>query len=104
MHAPTPPWILSLLLLQGIGIALILVALPLVPPATGRLLLIPLGARSGARLAADALAGGGRLIDRGPIAGSLIVDGDRTTLAAALGRVLILAAPQSGCGRPGAPA
>ena len=98
------PWMFRLLALQCTGIALIFLALPFAPPAAGRLLLVPIGTASAARLAAGALAGGARLIDRGPIAGSLIVDGDRTTLAAALGRVLILAAPQSGCGRPGAPA
>lgn len=88
------------LLLQSLAVVLIVVALPFAPPATGRMLLIPLDPRA-QRLAPVALANGARLIDRGPIPGSLVVDGDRARLAAALGVVLIIAAPQSGCGRAG---
>jgi len=95
------PWMFRLLALQCTGIALIFLALPFAPPAAGRLLLVPIGTASAARLAAGALAGGARLIDRGPIAGSLVVEGDHGQLAAALDAVMIVAAPQSGCSRPG---
>jgi hypothetical protein len=101
MPLPPSPWISRLLAGQCVAIALIFLALPFAPPAAGRLLLVPISGQSAARLASDALAGGARLIDRGPVAGSLVVEGDHGRLAAALGAVLIIAAPQSGCGRPG---
>lgn len=92
---------LVLPLVQAALVGSILLALPFAPPKGGRMLLIPIGPGSTARLLSDAVAGGARLIDRGPIAGSIVVEGQRLRLAAALGSVIILAAPQSGCGSAG---
>lgn len=97
----TPTWIFRLFVMQSVGIALIVFALPFSPPTAGRLLLIPVGAGDATRLVRDALSGGARLIDSGPIPGSLVVQGDRARLAATLGAVLIIAAPQAGCGSTG---
>jgi hypothetical protein len=56
MPSLTSAFISRLLVLQCTGIALIFLALPFAPPAAGRLLLVPIGAASAARLAGDALA------------------------------------------------
>lgn len=70
------------------------------PPATGRMLLVPLNGddrNALARLATDA---GVALVDAGPFADSLIVSGDRSALMGAMvqGRMLVLRAAAGGCG------
>ena len=104
MPFPVPSWPLSILVLQTLGIVSALLVLPLLPPRDGRMLLIPVGSDSAARLAPTALATGARLIARGPFPGSLVVQGQRGPLSSALRAVLIVAAPQSGCGSAGSPA
>ena len=100
MTFPALPWTRAILALQTAAIGLILVALPFYPPAQGRILIIPIGAQSSATLLPRLLASGARLVDRGPIAGSYIVDGTHP----ALHDVIIIAAPQAGCGTVGKPA
>ena len=70
------------------------------PSAQGRMMLIPLGADSAHGLAAAALSRGALLVARGPLPGSLIVDGKRAALAGPLLRrgILLAAAPAAGCG------
>lgn len=81
-----------------------LIALPLWPPASGKLLLVPIGGGDANDMARIAIAGGAALIGAGPLPGSLVVAGDRASVA---GRVpgfaaLVVAAPAVACGS-GAP-
>ena len=73
------------------------------PPARGRMLLVPVTGGTLVRTINLAIAGGGRLVGAGPIAGSLVVDGVRAELAGPMNRagILILAAPPAGCGGSG---
>jgi hypothetical protein len=74
---------------------LAVLALAAVPPASGPMLVVPLGGSATA-----ALIGGARLVGQGPLPGSLVVDGERATLLPHLWRhgALALAAPSFGCG------
>lgn len=85
---------------QAIGIVVALPLLALAPPANGHMLLVPTSRDAAAHLTAIAVAGGARLVSRGPLPASLIIDGTRadfdTKLRAA--GVLILAAPGMACG------
>ncbi len=70
------------------------------PPASGRMLLVPIGHHDideAARLARDA---GAALVGPGPLPGSLVVLGDRGHVAAAMHgwQFALLAAPAAGCG------
>lgn len=70
------------------------------PPASGRLLLVPITDwRDGAAVRL-AIRHGASLVDAGPVRGSIVVQGERKTLGAAAlaAGMLLLAAPRSGCG------
>jgi hypothetical protein len=69
------------------------------PPAEGAMTLIPLSEAAEEGLAAKALSAGTLLLGEGPVPGSLIVRGRRSSLEAQdLGyRVLVTAAPAAGC-------
>lgn len=75
-------------------------AIGLTPPATGKMLLIPVESAAGSRLTRTAIDTGALIIGRGPIAGSLIVYGDSRRLAAPLLRrgAIAIAAPDTSCG------
>lgn len=76
-----------------------LVALALVPPARGRMVLVPLWPGGAVRLAAAAVERGARLVATGPVAGSLVVEGERARLAPLLARgVVPLSATALDCG------
>jgi len=79
-----------------------LVGLYAVPPASGRMLLLPLTHEAGIALAPVAVAHGARLVAKGPWAGSLLVEGRRDELAPALLRhgIVALSAQMGGCGAP----
>lgn len=79
-----------------------LIGLYALPPAHGRMLLVPLTQGAKRALAPVAVAQGARLVARGPFAGSLVVEGDRHHLAPALLRrgVIALSADMGGCGAP----
>jgi hypothetical protein len=82
-----------------------LLLLVAVPPAHGRMLLIPYSTSAATGLVAVALSNGARLIEEGPFPGSLVVSGDRAALFPAMLRqgVLVTASPSAGCGnRPAA--
>ncbi|MFT3968004.1 MAG: hypothetical protein QM690_19210 [Sphingobium sp.] len=74
------------------------------PPASGRMLLVPMGAEGRDGLARRAVDAGARLVAPGPLGGSLIVSGESGPLIAALmpGHALVLAASLGGCGEGGA--
>lgn len=76
--------------------------LALKPPATGAILLVPLGGATGGNVVNRVIAHGGALLGPGPIRRSLVVYGRRDTIAAALSgaNVLLLAAPFTACGSP----
>ncbi len=80
-----------------------LLLLAFAPPVAGSFLLVPLTQGAAAGLAALAIERGGAITGMGPLPGSLIVVGDRATLASAmLNRgVLPLAAPSLLCREPG---
>lgn len=71
----------------------------LAPAEDGRLLLLPLDGTSADAMMHVALAADARPLARGPLPGSLIVDGSRPALAHALGSraVLVLKAPVGLC-------
>lgn len=72
----------------------------LTPPPQGEMLLVPATRDAQRALAPLAIASPARLIGTGPLPGSLVVFGDRTTLLPVMLRhgILVLAAPRSGCG------
>lgn len=77
-----------------------LAALALSPPASGRMLLIPMTERGRAHLLSQALGAGASLIARGPIAGSYVVYGERARIAPSVyaDGVLALAGSAGLCG------
>ncbi|KRB82768.1 hypothetical protein ASE00_12130 [Sphingomonas sp. Root710] len=77
-----------------------LAAFAFAPPASGAILLLPLTAQARADLPGIAVRSGARLIGQGPVAGSLVVRGERTRLGAALLRrgIVPMAAPAMVCG------
>jgi hypothetical protein len=79
-----------------------LLGLYAVPPASGRMLLLPLTDEARAAVAPVAVAQGALLIAKGPWPGSLLVEGERDQLAPALLRrgVIALSAQIGGCGVP----
>jgi hypothetical protein len=77
-----------------------LVLMAMWPPASGAMLLVPVGrgdVNAGARIA---LASGATLLGVGPFPGSLVVVGDRARIAGQRGAsgFVLLAAPPAGCG------
>ena len=82
-------------------IASAIAALCLAPPATGRILLVPLSTGAARAMLPQAIARGARLVGDGPLPGSFVVSGDRAALAGPLATagVALLAAPAAGCGR-----
>ena len=90
----------SALSLQGAVLFASVALATLVPPAEGEALLVPLGAGAAARIAPLALAHGSRLVARGPLPGSLVVEGSRARLWITLLRagIVMTAAPPVGCG------
>lgn len=77
-----------------------LAAIGLLPPAQGRVLLVPISPDAQEALIHLATRYGARLVERGPFHGSMIVEGARSDLAAALlpYGILPLRAPRGGCG------
>jgi len=71
----------------------------LVPPASGKIMLIPVMAGSDSRLPAIAVDHGARLVGAGPFRRSLVVEGSRSALIGTVMRAggLILAAPPTSC-------
>lgn len=69
------------------------------PPARGQMLLIPMTGAARGALAAEAVSHGARLVAAGPWPGSLLVDGQRSSLSAPLLRrgILSLSARAGGC-------
>jgi hypothetical protein len=75
-------------------------------PARGEMLLVPLSAGARDHMAAAVIAEGALLVGNGPIAGTMVVRGERGRIAAPMWRrgVLVVAAPALTCGeRAGAP-
>lgn len=91
---------IALLALQIILVLSGLTLLALWPPASGRMLLVPVTAAARHGLVTAAVEQGARLVARGPIAGSMIVSGQRGQLMGALARhgIVAMVAPAGGCG------
>ncbi|MCI4588553.1 hypothetical protein MOK15_00325 [Sphingobium sp. BYY-5] len=77
-----------------------LTALYAVPPASGRMLLVPMTQQGRTVLASLAVTHGARLVSAGPWAGSLLVEGRRDRLAVPLLRagVIAVSTRAGGCG------
>jgi hypothetical protein len=77
-----------------------LAAIAFAPPAEGELLLVPLAGQSADSMIVWATRAGARVIGRGPLPGSLVVEARTATLAEAALRhaTLITAAPPAACG------
>lgn len=82
---------------------LVVAGLVVVPPSSGRMLLVPLTGSDRDSLASMAVGAGSRLVGNGPFKGSLVVAGDRGALMSAFmpRRVLVLRAFFGGCGESG---
>jgi len=93
------PWIV----LQTGGIVTALTALAFAPPASGRMLLVPVTTRAASDLIPLAVGAGGLLLQPGPLPRSYVVMGDARLVAATSGHAIVtLAAPPAGCGEPAA--
>lgn len=77
-----------------------MLTLPMWPPASGKLLLVPITGGDANDMARIAVDGGAALIGAGPLPGSLVVAGDRATLVAHIPHVaaIVTAAPATACG------
>ncbi len=81
-------------------VGLLLAGMAVMPPAKGDILLLPIRPMAAQGLAREAVAAGAMLVGRGPVAGALIVRGERSRLAQALmpQGILPLAAGDRLCG------
>ena len=87
------------------GLAVLgLAVLVFLPPAQGRMLLVPLTPTAAHRLVGFALDRDALLVASGPVPGSLVVEGRRRDLLGSglARRILVLASARNGCGA-GAP-
>ncbi|MET0363643.1 MAG: hypothetical protein ABW169_03225 [Sphingobium sp.] len=101
MYFPTTiPAGYGLALAQWCFAVMAIIGLIAAPPASGRILLVPIGGEGRDGLARLAIDAGARLVAPGPWAGSLVVSGDRAPLIAALlpRHALVLSASLGGCG------
>lgn len=89
--------------IQTLFAACLVAGLVAAPPASGRILLVPVGAAGRDGLARLAIDAGARLVETGPVAGSLVVTGNSGPLMRALlpRHVLVLRADIAGCGSRG---
>ena len=91
----------SLVVAQILSALSVFALVALAPPAQGTMLLIPMTGLPQGQVTALALAHGATVVQRGPLASSLIVYGERDRLAWPLARmgVLTLSGGATGCGR-----
>ncbi|KQT35253.1 hypothetical protein ASG29_03865 [Sphingomonas sp. Leaf412] len=77
-----------------------LIALPMWPPAAGKLLLVPITGGNANDMARIAVAGGAALVGAGPLPGSLVIAGDRAMVMRATPpfAAVAIAAPAVACG------
>lgn len=90
------------LVAQAICIVAAVAILTLLPPVRGAMLLIPLNAGTGATIEL-ARVSGARLLGRGPVSGSVIVEGDRSAIALRMmgHGTLVMAGRPNLCGEAG---
>jgi hypothetical protein len=94
---------LSRFALDGAQVLIVLLAMaavPLAPPAKGRMLVVPVGGGDEAAAVRAAREAGALILGSGPLPRSTIVVGAREPVLAAAWRagMVTLAAPQGGCG------
>jgi len=94
------PRVAPALFLQFLAAGTALAAIAFAPPAEGEMLLVPLAGQSADSAAVWATRAGARIIGRGPLSGSLAVQGRTSRLIglAASHATLIVAAPPIACG------
>ncbi|WP_375285607.1 hypothetical protein [Sphingomonas sp.] len=85
---------------QALIVLLAMAAVPLAPPAKGRMLVVPVGGGDEAAAVRAAREAGALILGSGPLPRSTIVEGARGPMLAAAWRagMVALAAPQGGCG------
>lgn len=85
---------------QATAAIIAMLALPMWPPASGAMLLVPVTGGDANDMARIALEGGAALIGPGPLPGSLVVRGDRAAIVAHIPDVaaIVVAAPATACG------
>ena len=85
--------------IQGTIAVIAPLVLMLAPPASGKMLVVPLSGQGSGGVVRAALSGGARLIGAGPLPGSMVVFGNRGRIAGAgaFGWTVVLAAPPAGC-------
>lgn len=84
--------LVQLLLVAGAGLLII------APPASGAMMLVPLGPQAANALPLLALVGDVRLLARGPLPGSLLVYGSRRARALLRHGIVTFASPPALCG------
>ena len=94
------PRVAPALLLQFAAASIALAAVALAPPTEGEVLLIPLTGQSADSTAVWATGAGARIVGRGPLPGSLAVQGRTRSLIGMAVRhaTLIVSAPPTVCG------
>ena len=92
----------TLVRIQLLLSAMMLLGIALVPPASGSMLLLPILPGSAAHIATAAVRDGARLAGAGPLAGSVVVVGERASLLGPVSGAggIILAAPRALCDGP----
>lgn len=92
-HSLAPVVIQALLVFGSVAL------LPMAPPVSGRMLLVPLGGEASIALPRLAINAGARLVEHGPWTGSFIVEGRRDALLPILisHHILMLGALGGGC-------
>ncbi|MBO9574171.1 MAG: hypothetical protein J7494_00400 [Sphingobium sp.] len=88
---------------QTLLVLILMMGALLAPPASGSILLVPLGPGKSATMLQQALSHGARLEGRGLIPGSFVVHARRDSIAAAMWQVgaLVVAANPLLCGKTG---
>lgn len=99
MHTRSRPSISLLLGIQLAVTAFATAVLVLAPPSHGQMMLVPLWPGAERGMLAHAIGQGATLVAPGPFGSTYLVSGTRETLGGLAAKgVLILAAPEGGCG------
>jgi hypothetical protein len=101
---PAPARTSSRLVIAQVAlVAATLLVLALLPPAQGKMILVPLRAGAEPAMLVAAIGTGAVLVGTGPLPHSFVVDGNRAALAPAMlaQGVLVFAAPPTACGEMG---
>lgn len=87
-------------MIQAMVAVAAILALPVLPPVSGKLLLVPIAGGDANDMARIAVAGRAALVGAGPLPGSLVVFGDRASIMKQTPTfaAIVVAAPAVACG------